>query len=404
MDDEISDHELLKYAIENGIIDAESLHRTIQMNKRKQYLEMQQYDIWQGTDGYWRAYIPDDVKGRKLIKKKSKKALEDDIVRYWKQKEDNPTVKEVFDEAENRRLELNKICKATYDRERQFFNRHYEKFGRRRIKNISEDEWQDFLEEEVSREHLKPKAFAGLKGVTRTLLKRAKKRKLIEFNITELFETLDVSDRDFEKEIKEDYQEVYDEEETDKMIKYLESHLDLKNIAILLMFLTGLRIGEIVTLKHEDFEGNTVKVRRTETRYIGDKGYEVAVKDYPKTKAGVRTAIIPEDYMWLCKKIKATNPFCEYVFEKDGERMSTQSVRMRLRRLCAKLKIYNKSPHKIRKTYGTILMDNNIDNRLIIGQMGHTDISTSEIHYHRNRRSIEKKSAILSSIPDLKAR
>ena len=74
-----------------------------------------------------------------------------------------------------------------------------------------------------------------------------------------MFETLDVSDRDFQKEIKEDYQEVYDEEETDIMIKYLESHIDTKNIAILLMFITGLRIGEIVTLKHDDFEDNESK-------------------------------------------------------------------------------------------------------------------------------------------------
>ena len=49
-------------------------------------------------------------------------------------------------------------------------------------------------------------------------------------------------------------------------------------------------------------------------------------------------------------------------------------------------------------------MDNHIDSRMIIGQMGHTNISTSEVHYHRNRRTIEKKSSILSNIPDLKAR
>lgn len=402
--EEISDSDLLKYAIENGIIDVESLQKRMEMKKRKEYLDMQKYEIWQGSDGYWRTYIPDNEKSRKLIKKKDRKLLEDEVVRYWKQTEENPTVKEVFEESEERRLSLNKICKATYDREKQFFNRHYKEFGKKRIKNVSEDEWQDFLEEEVSREHLNPKAFAGLKGVTRSLLKRAKKRKLIDFNITELFETLDVSDRDFQKEIKEDYQEVYDEEETDIMIKYLESHIDTKNIAILLMFITGLRIGEIVTLKHDDFEDNTVKVRRTETRFIGENGYETDVKEYPKTKAGVRTAIIPEDYMWLCKRIKATNPFSEYVFVSENKRMTTQAVRMRLRRLCIKLKIYNKSPHKVRKTYGTILMDNNIDSRMIIGQMGHTNISTSEVHYHRNRRTIEKKSAILSSIPDLKAR
>ena len=65
-----------------------------------------------------------------------------------------------------------------------------------------------------------------------------------------------------------------------------------------------------------------------------------------------------------------------------------------------KLGIYHKSPHKIRKTYGTIPFDNHIDNKLIIGQMGYTDISCTENHYHRNRRSIDTKSRIISNIPE----
>lgn len=59
---------------------------------------------------------------------------------------------------------------------------------------------------------------------------------------------------------------------------------------------------------------------------------------------------------------------------KNGGRISTQTVRARLWRICKKFGIYNKSPHKTRKTYGSILLDNHIDNRLIIEQIGHTNI------------------------------
>lgn len=401
----MSDAELLKFAIENGMLDTALLQDKIEMQKREEFLKKQPYKIWQGKDGYWRTYLLDEEKGRCLVKKKDKKSVENEIVSFWKQKEENPKIKEIFDENNDRRLALGKICKSTYLRDKQYFDRHYKEFGERRIKSVSEDEWEDFLEEQISEKKLKAKAFSGLKSVTRSLLKRAKKRKLIDFNISDLFDSLDVSDRDFQKDIKEDYQEVFDEVETDIMIKYLVDHLDISNIAILLMFLTGARIGEIVTLKHSDFDANTFKVRRTETRFLGeDKRYVVDVKEYPKTKAGIRTVIIPKDYDWLCDKIKLINPFSEYIFEKNGERMSTQSIRMRLKRLCAKLDIYNKSPHKIRKTYGTILLDNNIDERLILGQMGHASLGTTEEHYHRNRRTIDKKITILSNIPDLKSR
>ena len=94
------------------------------------------------------------------------------------------------------------------------------------------------------------------------------------------------------------------------MLKYLEKNLDAKNIGILLMFATGIRVGELVALKHDVFDGNTIKIRRTETRYLGeDKKYVYDIKEFPKSEAGVRTVIIPKDYEWLCAKELSKNNF-----------------------------------------------------------------------------------------------
>ena len=71
-------------------------------------------------------------------------------------------------------------------------------------------------------------------------------------------------------------------------------------------------------------------------------------------------------------------------------------------RECKNVKVYRKSPHKIRKTYGTMLMDSKVDERFIINQMGHTDILCSETHYHRDRKSVELKKSLLSQVPEFK--
>ena len=65
---------------------------------------------------------------------------------------------------------------------------------------------------------------------------------------------------------------------------------------------------------------------------------------------------------------------------------------------------YQKSPHKSRKTYGSILRDNKIDDNLVIQQMGHVDISTTEEYYHRNMKSVVRKAAILNEIPIFEAK
>ncbi len=399
-------NDILRFIINNGMIDISDVQDSMEAMKREELLKRHPYKIWQGKEGKWYTYLPDEKKGRVQRERNTQREIENLVIRYWKTQEENPKITEVFEEWNDRRLELKKISDATYLRNRQIFDRHYGEFGGRRIRSVSMESFQDFLEEQVSEKGLTAKAFSNLKTVTRGLLKRAKKRKLIDFNVEELFQDLDTSETDFKKVIKEDYEEVFSEEEMPRMISYLKENLDAKNIGILLMFATGIRVGELVALKHEVFDGNTFKIRRTETRYMGEGGkYVYDVKEFPKSEAGVRTVIIPEDYTWLCSKIKMLNPFGEYIFtDKDGKRMTTNCIRRRQERNCRKLGIYRKSPHKIRKTYGTILLDHNVDNRMIMEQMGHTDIACTENHYHRNRRSIDAKSQIISSIPEFQAK
>lgn len=87
----------------------------------------------------------------------------------------------------------------------------------------------------------------------------------------------------------------------------------------------------------------------------------------------------------------------------DGTRMTTNVIRRRMEKTCKAAKLKPKSPHKARKTYGSILLDNNIDNRMVTELMGHTDIGCTEGYYHKNRRSIQRKSEILNKIPEFKA-
>ncbi len=116
----------------------------------------------------------------------------------------------------------------------------------------------------------------------------------------------------------------------------------------------------------------------------------------------MRTAVIPRNFTWLAEEIARTNPEEEYIFWSRGKRLSTNSIRRRLERVCKKLEIYQKSPHKIRKTYGSILLDNNVDKRLVTELMGHSNIFITENHYHRNRRSIEDKIDRISEIPEFR--
>lgn len=398
----------MRFIIDSGMINFSDVQNSMEEMKRNQLLEKHPYKIWEGNDGKWRTYLPDDSKkdGRRMIKRNNLKDVENAVIKYVKIQTENPTVEDVFHEWNNRRAELGKISKPTQERNRQVFKRHFTEFGKNRIKDISGQDICDFLEEQISRHNLSAKTFSNLKGITKGFLKRAKKRELISMNISDIFADMDLTETSFKKAVKEDEQEVFSDEEFRKAFDYLTANLDSKNIGILLMFVSGVRVGELVALKHSDFDGNSFKVRRTETRIPKDDGgYDYQIKEFPKSAAGVRTVVVPETYVWLINKIRLCNPFGEYIFcDEKGKRMTTNCIRRRVERMCQTINIVRKSPHKIRKTYGSILLDNNIDKRFITSQMGHTDITTTENYYHRNRRSIEAKSEILNRVPEFATR
>ena len=387
------------------MINLSNIQQQVDMNERKKYLERHDHKIWQSTDGKWNTYIKADGKqnNRQLVKRSSKKEVEDVIIKYLKSLEDNPTVKEVFTEWNNHKLELGKIKPSTHSRNEDIFHRFFKEFGNKRIKSIPEIEWEDFLCRCINDYKLNAKGFANLRSVVKGFLKRAKKLRLIDMNVEAFFQELDVSDSDFKKKPIDEDKEVFFDDEIEAIMNYILTHQDIKNIGIALMFVTGLRIGELVSLKHEDIEGSTIKIRRTESRHHpdGSKGHIYTIDDSPKTMAGFRTVVVPESAKWILDKFNSIctdNEFC--MCNRKNERVNSTMLRRRFYYICEKLGIPPKSPHKIRKTYGSILLDNGLDNKLIEGQMGHTNISVTENYYHRNRRRLQQKQDIINNIPE----
>lgn len=392
----------LNFLVTRGIIDLSDIQSIIDMEKKKELIEKHPYQAWQGKNGSWYVYLPDKEKGRILKKRKTKASIENVIVAYQKEQMDNPSIEDVFNEWNDYRRDLKKIAKSSHTRMKQTFNRHFQEFGKKKIKTITENEIIEFLERQIPECNMSAKSFASLKTIMRGILKRAKRNGYIPFSPELLFADLDISDREFHKTIKEDYEVVFNEHETSLMLNYLKENCDIKNAGVLLLFVTGMRIGELTALKHEDLDpkNGTIKIRRTETRYMEDGSTIYDIKDYPKTQSSIREIVVPTSYQWLIRDLYLNSANDDYVFKENDKRLTTYHIRKREYHVCHQTGVYKKSPHKIRATYDTILLDANVDNRMIKDQMGHSEIKVSENYYHRNRKSLDRKQQILDSIAE----
>ena len=394
---------VLKYAIDHDMLDVQYVQDQIEMLKREELLKKHPYKIWQGKDGKWRTYLPDEEKGRNMKKRNTETEIEDLVAEYWKEKLENLTVRELYDEWITDKLKRKEIVKETRDRYNRQFDESLQEFGKRRIKTIAEFDIEDTILNAIYEHDLTAKGYSNLRTLFYGIFKRAKKKKMVDFSITEVIADMDISKKSFRKVIKTDEELIFSEDETDEVINYImESDLDILNLGILLYFKSGARPGELVALKPEDVMGRVLHIRRTEIFYKGDDGKNVyEVRDFPKTAAGIREVILPSSSEWILKEIRKLNPFGEYLFERNGERIRTYTFTSRLKTICRKLGIVKKSLNKIRKTYGTILLDNGVEESLVIAQMGHTDIKTTKRYYYRNRKNLQQKSEVIDKVSGL---
>ena len=400
-----SEANLLNFAIEHGIINEAFLKEQVEMQKKKELLEKHTHSIYQGAEGYWYTYIEDRGK-RKRIKAVTKEALENKICKFLKQKADDPTIKEIYELWIQDKLRHGEISPATKDRYDIDFRKYFTDTEQMGIKSTDERWIEDFVKNAIFQYKMSPKNFSNFRTLLYGIFKYAKKYGYVNFSITYAVKDIEISPKAFTKKVKRATDQVYLPEEKEAMENYLIQNQDIVNLGLLFMFKTGVRIGELSTLKREDVIDNyAVAIGATETRYKdSEKKVHYDVKESPKSEAGYRYAILPEQYEWILARIMETRPCRKYLSaRKDGSRIKTYSFRRRLNYLCTtKVPMeVPKSPHKIRKTYGTILIDGNVKESTITNTMGHTDIGCTKEHYYYDRRKLEEKRRELGNLDEL---
>ena len=164
-------------------------------------------------------------------------------------------------------------------------------------------------------------------------------------------------------------------EEIDNLLDVeLNTPLDFRNKAMLeLLYASGLRISELLSLKLNDvsFDEDILKVVGK-----GDKQRIVPIGDV----ALEYLKLYINDYRNSILKNKQS----EYLFiNNNGNQMSRQGFFKILKNQCL-IKGINKevSPHTLRHSFASHLLNNGADLRTIQELLGHSDISTTQVYTH----------------------
>ena len=141
---------------------------------------------------------------------------------------------------------------------------------------------------------------------------------------------------------------------------------------------TGLRISEALGLKVQDIRVVDGVARTIRVIGKGDKE---------------RLVPIPESFARVLGIQLAGKPAMEYVFAKapGGKPMSPRAARDYLKKLVDKAGIEKPiTPHKLRHTYATRLLENNAQLIDIQALLGHESIATTQIYTHAGQERLSK--------------
>lgn len=158
--------------------------------------------------------------------------------------------------------------------------------------------------------------------------------------------------------------------------------LGLRNTALLeLIYGSGLRVSELLDIKMEDIHLNQGYIM---VRGKGSKERMVPISDM--------STVALRNYIVKGREQLLTEQKPSFLFvNQSGSRLSRQGFFKLLKKLAHDAGVQTDcSPHTLRHSFATHLLENGMDLRTLQSLLGHEDISTTQIYTHISQKRIKE--------------
>ena len=347
----------------------------------------------QSNGRYYTKLHPQDYKKPGLVNKANIGDVEEAIYQYYLGKEnrrsDKITFEEMYQKWHDDPKGGGKVKPVTMYRIENLYKQYMENstLTNMPIVKIGIDDFEVFFLE-CLKQGITKKAFINVKSIINKVYNYAIRNDIVIKHSKDLFKSMELTNNEFKTTEKKPCQLSYKPDEVAIIRKYiLDNYLSDKNrlqplamLGVLFTFFTGVRVGELATLKVSDYDvdNSMLLIERTETRnQKAEKEEEIYTIKPPKTKASNRNIYLSSDAREILELILSVREEMgiqsEFLFtDRDGNRLHCPRFIKTIETLNTRTGLpHNRSMHDIRRTYASICFLNDVPLHVIQRQLGH---------------------------------
>lgn len=147
-----------------------------------------------------------------------------------------------------------------------------------------------------------------------------------------------------------------------------------------LLYASGLRVSELA-----DIPLNNIDLKAKYVRCLGKGSKERIVPMGNMACLAIQNYLKEREY--IVKKYRINSKFC--FIKENGKKLTRQDVYSFINKI-GKAINKNISPHTIRHSFATHLLENGADLRIVQELLGHSDVSTTQLYTHISKKRLKE--------------
>lgn len=373
---------MLKEAISRDILTVSEVDDMLKMTRRKLVEQKHPYAINSRTNGRVITTVRENGK-LKQISAVTMDDMLDKLYLFYFENKKNLTLNDLFPEWKAERLQDKSLNIKTVRRDNEHWNKYYKDHSiiHVPISKLTTKMLNDFFNATITKFNLSNREYNNMKSIMIALMRIAIDEEIIVENpMNGIY--IKAKFRAIRK--KSDGSKLYLNDEFDALDNHLEEESTIEALCIQLMFQLGVRIGEGVALKFSDIEYGKIAIQRMEEKVLvfdGENfksaGVQIVEHLKKENESEYRFISLTHVAKEIIRKAKVLNPEGEFIFERNGERITARAVTYWLSKYCRDAGITYKSPHCTRRTTASRLSTKGMPLDKIRDMLGQVDEKTT---------------------------